>query len=57
MSMVFTISGVDEPDGKRCKRVLNPRTGCSAVTCVEETSKGPRWRFQKRTTRCPNRRR
>ena len=55
MSMVFTIQGTDEPDGKRCKRVLNPRTGCSAVTCVEETRKGPRWRFQKRTTRCPRR--
>lgn len=56
MPTVFTLEGdggdLGRHKGKQCKRVRNPRTGCSMTSCK---GKNGRWRFQKGSKECPRR--
>ena len=63
MPSVFTIQGAAEGaegagvDGAKCKRVKNPKTGCTTTLCfVGKSKKCPSgWRFMKGSSSCPKR--
>ena len=47
----------DTPNIGDCKTVTNPRTGCTMQLCYVGKGKKSRtgWKFQKGSSRCPNR--